>query len=415
MGQIIKHFTDTDLYKLNMCCAIIDNFPRAVVRYQFVDRDNTVYPKGFSDAVNEQIKMLETLHITEEEINFMKEKCKYIPHWFYTYLKGFRYNSNLVQCSQDNEGHLHITFEGNWSETVLLEVQVLAIVSELYYKMTNQDIAFDYDKYFDISYDRANTLLNNGCVVSDFGTRRRSSFETQETMVKAFTECYRSRNWEQLTHGKFVGTSNVYLAMKYNLSCIGTIAHEFICGVSGIYGGPTMANHIAMEAWRKTFRGSLGIWLYDTFGFDIFSLNFSEDFANLFRGLRIDSGDNFEQLKKIVEKYKSLGIDSKSKQVVFSNALDVQSAINIQKVAKNVCQPSFGIGTKLSNNWEGIADIKSMNIVIKLLAIKITESWNFFNDTCKLSEDKGKHTGDIEVVKRYMSMLPQYKEELKNF
>lgn len=408
MEQIIKHFTDDDLYKMTMCCAVIDNYPRAQVKYEFVDRNNMVYPDGFAEEVNKQIKYLENVVITDEEIAFMKEKCYYIPHWFYTYLKGFRYNSDWVKCWQDEENHLHIVFEGNWSDTILLEVKVLAIVSELYYNMTNQTICFDYDKYYNASYERAKQLLNGGCVVSDFGTRRRSSFKTQETMIQAFVDCSRSMNWERFTGGKFVGTSNVYLAMKYNLTPIGTCAHEFICAVAGMYGGPVMANHIAMEAWRHTYRGSLGIWLYDSYGWDIFNLNFSEDFANQFRGLRVDSGDNYKQLEKIISKYKSLGIDPKSKQVVFSNALDVNAAVQINAVAKNVCQPSFGIGTKLTNNWKDIADIKPLNIVIKLVAAKITETWPYYNDTCKLSEDEGKHTGKQEVVDRFMAVLPQF-------
>lgn len=410
--QIITHFTDDDLYKFSMACAVIDNFPRAQVKYQFNDRDNTVYPAGFADELNRQIALLENVVITDEEIEFMKRKCYYIPHWFYNYLKGFRYDRRWVKCWQDEDNHLHVEFEGNWSETILLEVKVLAIISELYYIMTNQDIVFDYDKYYKLSYGRAQALFDAGCTVSDFGTRRRSSFETQETMVKAFTDCYNSRNWTNISGGKFSGTSNVYLAMKYGLTPIGTCAHEFTCAIAGMYGSPVMANHLAMEAWRNTYRGSLGIWLYDSFGWDIFDLNFSEDFANQFRGLRVDSGNNFDQLKKIVDKYKRLGIDPKSKQVVFSNALDVDSAINIHNVAKNVCQPSFGIGTKLSNNWKGIADIKPMNIVIKLIAVKITESWPYYNDTCKLSEDVGKHTGKQEVVERFMSVLPQYTSEL---
>ena len=111
------------------------------------------------------------------------------------------------------------------------------------------------------------------------------------------------------------------------------MAHEFICAIGGMYG-PQMANHMAMEAWRNTFRGALGTYLYDSFGWNIFSLNFSEDFANLFKGLRIDSGDNREQLQLIVNKYKSLNIDPLSKQVIFSNALDTDRAIEIQKYAK---------------------------------------------------------------------------------
>lgn len=163
-----------------------------------------------------------------------------------------------------------------------------------------------------------------------------------------------------------------------------------------------MANHIAMNAWRHTFNGALGTFLYDTFGWNIFSLNFSEDFANLFKGLRVDSGDNMEQLQKICTKYRSLGIDSKSKQVIFSNALDTDRAIALQQEAEKYVQPSFGIGTHFTNDFDGI---RPMNIVIKLVAAKITESWPFYNDTYKISEDTGKHTGNPEVIRRFMEAL----------
>lgn len=397
MRQIITHFTDDDLYKMSMCCAVIDNFPRAQVKYEFVDRNHTVYPEGFADELNRQVEALEGVVITDEEVDFMRRKCYYIPEWFYRYLRGFRFSHHWVKAWQDDEGYLHIEFEGNWSDTILLEVKVLAIISELYYIMTGQTDKLDYDVYYKKSYAKAERLLEAGCVYSDFGTRRRASFEAEDTVVRAMKDCQNSRQWE----GRFVGTSNVYLAMKHDLLPVGTMAHEFVCAIGGMYG-PQMANNIAMNAWRNTFRGALGTYLYDSFGWDIFSMNFSEDFANLFKGLRVDSGDNYEQLQKIVAKYKSLGIDSRSKQVIFSNALDTDRAIEIQQYAKNLCQPSFGIGTHFTNDFEGI---KPMNIVIKLVAAKITESWRFYNDTCKLSEDKGKHTGKPEVIQRFMDAI----------
>ncbi len=397
MKQIIQHFTDDDLYKFTMCCAVIDNYPRAQVKYSFKDRNDTVYPDGFAALVEEQIEMLENLRITEEEIAFMRRKCPYIPEWFYTYLKGYRFRKEWTKVYQDEQGHLNIDFEGSWSDTILLEVKVLAIISELYYIVTDQGGKLDYEDYYRKSYDKAAQLLEAGAVFTDFGTRRRASFEAEDVVLQAMTDCARSREWP----GKFVGTSNIYLAMKHDLTPIGTMAHEFICAIGGMFG-PQMANNLAMEAWRRTYRGALGTYLYDSFGWDIFSLNFSEDYANQFKGLRIDSGDNYEQLQKIVAKYRSLNIDPLSKQVIFSNALDTRRAIEIHNYAKDYCQPSFGIGTHFTNDFEGI---KPMNIVIKLVAVKITESWPFYNDTCKLSEDKGKYTGKPEVIERFLKTL----------
>lgn len=201
--------------------------------------------------------------------------------------------------------------------------------------------------------------------------------------------------------GRFIGSSNVYLSMKYDLLPIGTMAHEFIAAIGGMYG-PQMANHLAMKAWSSTYRGALGTFLYDTYGWDIFSLNFSEDYANMFRGLRVDSGDNAQELERIVNKYHSLGIDPATKQVVFSNALTTDDALTIQKLAQGKCLPSFGIGTHFTNDFEGVPP---MNIVIKLVAAKITESWPFFNETCKLSEDFDKNIGNPAVIRRFREAL----------
>ena len=397
MRQIITHFTDDDLYKFTMCCAVIDTYPRTQVKYSFTDRDHTVYPPGFAEAVSEQIAMLENVVITDEEIAFMRRRCTYIPTWFYSYLKGFRYDRRWVKVSQDEEGHLAISFEGCWSDTILLEVKVLAIVSELYYMMTGKADGIDYEAYYDKSYAKASRLIEAGCNFSDFGTRRRLSFASQDVCVKAMSDC----NKAVAGPGRFVGTSNVYFAMKYDLVPIGTMAHEFVCAIAGMYG-PLMANHIAMSVWSKTYRGALGTYLYDTYGWRIFSLNFSEDFANMFKGLRVDSGDNRRQLDLIVDKYRSLNIDPRTKQIVFSNGLNVDEAIEINRYASDKCQPSFGIGTHFTNDFPGI---KPMNIVIKLVAVKITESWPFYSLTCKLSEDEGKYTGDPSTVRLFLATL----------
>ena len=120
MRQIINHFTDDDLYKLTMCCAVIDNYPRAHVRYQFVDRDDMVYPDGFAREVEHQIELLESVVITDEEISFLRQKCYYLPEWFLTYLRGFRFSRDWVKVWQNDQGHLHVEFEGLWADTILL-------------------------------------------------------------------------------------------------------------------------------------------------------------------------------------------------------------------------------------------------------------------------------------------------------
>jgi nicotinate phosphoribosyltransferase len=201
-------------------------------------------------------------------------------------------------------------------------------------------------------------------------------------------------------NGKCVGTSNIYFAMKYNIKLIGTMAHEFVSAIAGMYG-PTEANFIAMDMWQKTFQGALGIYLYDTYTWKPFADNFSEHFARCFAGLRIDSGNNEEQLNKIINKYKELGVDHKSKQVVFSNAFTVDSAIELNNKIKDKCIASFGIGTSLTGD---VTNCSPSNIVIKLVASKITEKREW-NETCKMSEDKGKVTGNKDIVELFSKLL----------
>ncbi|MGN0214077.1 MAG: nicotinate phosphoribosyltransferase [Muribaculaceae bacterium] len=397
MKPIITHFTDTDLYKLTMCCAILNCFPRAVVKYQFVDRNNTIYPQGFAEELKQQVKYLEDLRFTAEEEAFMKSRCYYLPTWFYTFLRGFRYDASWVEISQDAEGHLHVDFEGYWHQTVLLEVQILAIISELHHTMTGNLAKVDMNDYYDLTYRKAVRMLEGGLVVSDFGLRRRLSFESEDVSVRAFIEASK-----HVSTGKFVGTSNVYLAMKHNVTPVGTMAHEWISGIAGMFG-PQEANNIAMDMWQKTYIGSLGIFLYDTFGFKAFADNFSEHFARVFAGLRIDSGNELEQVEKIQNKYHELGVDHRTKQIIFSNALDTDRALDIHRRVKDRCIDSYGIGTHITCDTYGWG-FTPMNIVIKLVAIKITEKREF-NDTCKMSEDLGKYTGKPETVALFKTLL----------
>ena len=404
MKPIITHFTDTDLYKITMCCAILNCYPRAMVRYRFVDRNNTVYPDGFAQLVEEQVAYLEDLRFTDEEEDFMKRRCYYVPMWFYTYLKGFRFKREWVKVTQDADNHLHIDIEGYWHDTVLLEVMVLAIVSELHHQLTGELEKIDLDEYYRMSYDKARRMLSEGLVISEFGTRRRFSLATEDAAVKAFIDADRDLTSEMGADykGHFPGTSNVWLAMKYDVVPIGTMAHEFVAAIAGM-NGPQEANHIAMDMWQKTFIGSLGIFLYDTYGFKAFSYNFSEHFARVFAGLRVDSGDNLEQLDKICNKYAELGLDASTKQVVFSNALSEESAIALHKAVNGRVQDSYGIGTALSadgSQW----GIEPSNIVIKLIGVKMTEKREW-NKTCKMSEDKGKVTGDQDVIQVFNYLL----------
>ena len=408
MKQIINYFTDTDLYTFSVALVVMNKFPRAYIRYNFFDRNNTVYSKEFVEELRRQIKLMENIVPTEGEIKFLKEKCYYFPNYFFDFLKSYRFDSNEVSITHDENGHLHIEIEGLWFRTIFWEVPILAIISEIEHTLNGEvDKLMNDEEYFKLnfenSYHRAEKLLKNGVVFSDFGTRRRFSFDWHKKVIESFVLA-KSCNYKE--KGAFVGTSNVYLAYFFkenydeDLKIIGTMSHQYVTSIAAMYG-PVEANSMAMKLWRDVYGTDLGIYLYDSLTWNAFESNFSKLDAKAFDGLRVDSGDNFDMTDKIIAKYNELGINPFDKTIVYSNGLDVDDAIAIKNHCRGKIQCSFGIGTKFTCN---LIDVKPKNIVIKATEVKITEKRKW-NKVVKLSDDLGKHTGDNQTIEIYKYLL----------
>ena len=397
MKQIINSIIDTDLYTFSLCYLYLQKFPRAIARYSFIDRNNTCYPKGFAEKIKEQLKMMENIELTDEEAFFMSNSCNYFPKWFFIFLKGYKFNSSEVIVNQDEKGHLIITIEGYLWRTLFWEQPILATVSELAHKMNGDFDKYNSKKEYEKSFNKCKKLIEAKVNFSEFGTRRRFSFEHQKLIIKSFVNCMAKYH---IGFGGCVGTSNVYFAMLFNIKPLGTMAHQFISAVGAFYG-PVEANNTSMNLWSECYGSSLGTFLYDTFTRKVFMNNFSGINSKLFDGVRVDSGDNVEALEDIILKYKSLGIDPTAKTIIFSNALNVDKAIEIHKIVNGRMKDSYGIGTEFTCS---IDNVKPSNMVIKLTTAKITESREWCN-CVKLSDDKGKYTGDPETIEVYKNLL----------
>ncbi len=265
----------------------------------------------------------------------------------------------------------------------------------------------DYDNYYKKTYNKAKRILSAGLNFAEFGTRRRYSFVAQETAVRACNDAYNdlinkptsfidtiTKALTKKKIGVFTGTSNVYLAMKYGLTPIGTMAHEWICGIAGLYGSPIEANYIAMEEWEKVYNGALGVYLYDSFGVKMFDKNFTDKYARSFDGLRVDSGDNMEQFNILYDIYRKHRVNPVSKMIMFSNALDTDSYIELgTDILTKYENASIGagIGTHLTNDFVEY-DINPCNDVIKLVFIAWDANRNML-PTCKFSNEPGKYIG----------------------
>lgn len=387
--SIINSILDTDLYKLSMQFAIMKTFPDAEVEYTFTNRNNTPFPDGFDYELRKEIDSMRNLALTQEEKKFLQEKCgHYLDRPYLDFLYGYRYDPSEVGVVL-KDGELSIKIRGFWYRTVFWEVPLMALISELFFKMTGQEPTNRASREKN-NIQKGQAFQMNNMILSEFGTRRRYSYEIQDEVVSDLKSCYGS--------DKFLkGTSNVHLAMKHGLSPHGTHAHEWFMFMGAQYGFK-MSNTMGLKHWSDVFHGELGIALSDTLTTDVFFKSFDTKFAKLFDGVRHDSSDPFEFTDKAVNHYKKLGIDPNLKQIVFSDSLNTNLCIEIHNYCKGKTKDSFGVGTHLTND----VGVKPLNMVIKLTSAKILGEWV---PTIKLSDNPGKHTGDKKAIELCKEIL----------
>lgn len=385
--MIIKTILDTDLYKFTTSYAYIKLFPYAVGTFSFKDRDETEYTEGFLNALRNEIQNLKLVALTEEELEYMCSHCRFLPRVYWEWLSSFRFDPQKIEVYLDENRHLHMEVTDYLYKVTLYEVPLLAIISEIKNQFLNR--IPDKNSILEKLEGKIALSNNHGMLFSEFGTRRRFSFEVHDIVVAYLKE-----------HARFcTGTSNCYFAMKYDMKPMGTHPHEWFM-FHGAQFGYKHANYMALENWVNVYDGDLGTALSDTYTSDSFLSNFSRKQAKLFDGVRCDSGDEFEFIERLIARYKELGIDPTTKTIIFSNALDFEKALSIYEYCKGKIRCSFGIGTNLTND----TGYQPSNIVMKLSRCKmnLNQEWR---ECVKLSDDMGKHMGSISEVEACLHEL----------
>jgi nicotinate phosphoribosyltransferase len=286
---------------------------------------------------------------------------------------------------------LKIVIEGYWFRTILWEVKLMAMISELYFEMTGTVLSPDWVKRIE---DKAKALSEGGALWSDFGTRRRRAKAVQARVVQIMKE-----------FKGFLGTSNVHLAMLNGVTPIGTSAHEAVMAMAARYG-VGIANSEWYRMWRQYYGNKLSIALTDTFTTDFFLKSWGIGEARDWDGLRQDSGCPHVWANKVIDWYGMLRVPLTDKKLVFSDDLNVPKALGLNETYKKIAIPVFGIGTNLTNDTfndeQKALGIKPLNMVIKLKAMDFGDGWK---GVVKLSDSPGKHTGLPEDIERIKSEL----------
>ena len=353
--MIITSLLDTDLYKFTMMQVVLHHFPEAQVEYRFRCRNAKVDLSPFVAEIEAEIRALCGLRFTREELDYLRS-WRFLKSDFVDLLGLFNLDQRFISVTRipGSPGEIDITIKGPWLHTILFEVPVLAIVSEVY----NRNVHPEPDlgegrRRLAAKIAQAHTIIDGGFRIADYGTRRRFSRSWQDEVVRALKGGLGAH---------FVGTSNVRIAMDQGLTPLGTMAHEYLQACQAV--GPRLRDSqvFAFNMWAREYRGDLGIALSDVCGMDAFLRDFDLFFCKLFDGVRHDSGDPFEWGEKLIAHYEKMRIDPRTKTMVFSDSLDIPLAMRLHDYFKGRVRTSFGIGTNLTNDL----GYETLQIVIKM-------------------------------------------------
>jgi nicotinate phosphoribosyltransferase len=305
----ITSILDTDLYKLTIQQAVMKasflgkNFRDFKVEYEFINRKSTKFSIGFVKTLVENINAMQNVSLAMSEMLFLRSLNLFDDEYL-TYLKNYRFNPDQVNVTYSLEDGLKVTVKGNWLETILWEVPILAMISELYYEDTKPFIQDEKTIRRNAMF-KAERLQNTSFV--EFGTRRRFSKHLQNVVLESML-------------GTVRGTSNVALAMRHDIPVVGTQAHEWFMAIGAAFGYQ-FANQIALQAWQDVYKHKLSIALTDTFTSDVFFRDIDTTFAASYAGLRQDSGDPLEFAEKAAIFYQNQQNQTKS----FLSGFDYQT------------------------------------------------------------------------------------------
>jgi nicotinate phosphoribosyltransferase len=362
--------------------AVLRLYPDIYVKYRFTDRRPKFnWTKAALKVLKRKIKAAEKAKLTLVERTWCETNMPWINRGYWDYLANYRFNSKEVKVWL-HKGKLQVEIAGLWCRTILWEVPLLAMICETYYEEI--DTNWSDDGQNELMLEKSMRLNEAGVIWGDFGTRRRRNFAAQERVVRI---CQHNPN--------FTGTSNVYLAMKYGVKALGTMAHEWIMAHSALFS-LRHANRFALRAWMDVYQGALGTALPDTFGTDAFIRDFDKLLASQFDSVRHDSGDAYEWAEKFIAHYGKLGINWHTKPLGFTDGNDVDSAIAIhQWVTGKGGKCWFGIGTSVTNDFG--AESPALSIVIKL--VEVTDQSGVVVPVVKLSDTPEKASGDPEAIR----------------
>lgn len=389
MEQIITSLLETDLYKFSMGQAIYHQYSDYKTTWSFKCRnEDVVFTDEMIEEIKRQISLYCELRFSEEELEYLNN-ITWLKGSYVDFLRLWKPRYEDIEIGRDTDGKLSIEAKGTWLNTSMYEIPVLAIVNEVYFRMN-----YNYEELMESFKERFYKKLEdlksgkyNIGSFSEFGLRRRLSAEAQELEVRELCA-------NKYPGSRCVGTSNVYLAKKYGVTPVGTMAHEWImCVGQGTHKhNSAYSNWYALRSWVDEYGVLNGTALTDTITTDCFLKDFQLTYSTLFSGVRHDSGDPFVWADKMIAHYENYGIDPKTKTLLFSDSLNLEKADALYNAYKDKVKVAFGIGTFFSND----TCVRPLNIVMKVTRCNGC-------DVAKISDVQGKGMCKSEEYVEYLN------------
>ena len=183
LQPIHKSMLDEDLYKFTQQMAFLELFPNEQGCYKFKNRGKHRFTPEFMEALRFHVNVnMPKLAATQDELIKFKEKAPYLKPWYFEYLRNFRYNPSQVKMWLDKDNNLCLEVRGPLHEVMMWEVKLMSLISELYFLIC--DTKWTMDGQVEKANAKGKKLSDAGCIYTDFGTRRRRSYEVQDMFVR---------------------------------------------------------------------------------------------------------------------------------------------------------------------------------------------------------------------------------------
>lgn len=400
---IVQALTDTDFYKFTMGQFIFDRYRHTKVTFGFKNRTTKVpLAQIIPEAqLREELDHVRRLRFTNSEIHYLRGTDEYnggkrtfmFSEGYLQFLREYQAPAYNLEYRRDE---IRLNFDGEWVSSSPWEIYGLKIINELYYRALMKKLStFERDVILAEGKKRLAEKIkilkaHLQIIFSEFGTRRTFGHDWQDYVVAALAE--------ELLPSQFRGTSNVFLAQKYGLLPMGTNAHELQMVIAGLYSHSDNmlrnSQRVMLNEWEEQFGEPLSIFLPDTYSTKSFLKLVDPEKLRTWKGFRQDSGDPFAEGELIIRIYKKFGIDPRTKMIIFSDGLDLNLMIALEKHFRGRIMVSFGWGTNLTND----VGFGTLSLVIKAIEANGV-------GLVKLGNNPAKGMGSDKNIARYIQVF----------